>query len=47
MEIDIQARYLARVVAEEKTRRLHRIPVQLEQTPKVGNLLKNLAELFR
>jgi outer membrane protein assembly factor BamE (lipoprotein component of BamABCDE complex) len=47
MEIDFQAKYLARIVADEKRRDAKRAQIQLEHTPKIGDLLKNLTELFR
>lgn len=47
METDFQARYVARVVTDEKLRDARREQLQLEQTPKVSDLLKHLTDLFR
>lgn len=46
MEIDIQPRYVAKIVAEEKIRDHSREQIKLTRSPRVANILHSLAKLF-
>ena len=47
METDIQSRYIATVVAEEKTQDHRREQIKLTRTIKVSNIIHSLTKLFR
>jgi hypothetical protein len=46
MEIDIQSRYVATVVAAERTSDHRREQIKLTRTLKVSNILHSIARLF-
>lgn len=47
MEIDIQSRYIAPVIAEERIRDTKKEHINLERNLNIGHLLGNFVKLFR